>query len=99
MARLAANASSRPSVMSAPAPLAPAGDVPAGELALWSSCQALGQVAHEVVDRDTVLVHGVPLSDGDRTVLEGVEIDGDAIRRAQLVLAAVATTDGLGLVV
>ena len=40
-----------------------------------------------------------PLADGDRLVLERIEVEGDAVRGADLVLAAVAATDGLGLVV
>ena len=42
---------------------------------------------------------GVALADGDRAVLQRVEVDGDAERGADLVLAAVAAADGLRLVV
>src|SRR5579884_2009219 len=45
------------------------------------------------------LLHGVALANGHRLVLQGVEVDGDGERRADLVLAAVAAADRLGLVV
>ena len=53
----------------------------------------------EFVDRHPLLLHRVALPHGGGPVVEGVEVDGDAERRADLVLATVAATDGLGLVV
>ena len=38
------------------------------------------------------------MADGHRVVLEGVEVDSDAERRTDLVLATVAATDGAGVV-
>jgi hypothetical protein len=43
-----------------------------------------------IVDRDPDLLHRVALAHGDGAVVEAVEVDGDAVRRADLVLAAVA---------
>jgi hypothetical protein len=40
--------------------------------------------------RDPLLRHRVALAHRHRLVLEGVEVDRDAVRRADLVLAAVA---------
>ena len=49
--------------------------------------------------RHAHLLGGVAVADRDRVVLERVEVDRDAQRRADLVLAAVALADRLGLVV
>ena len=43
-------------------------------------------------------LHRVALADRDGVVLEGVEVDGDAVRRTDLVLAPVAAADGAGVV-
>ena len=51
------------------------------------------QVVADCVDRDAVLRHGITFADGHRLILERVEIDRDAERRADLVLAAVAPAD------
>src|SRR5512142_2786339 len=56
------------------------------------------QVGLDVVDADALLRHRVALPDGDRVVVEGLEVDGDAERRADLVLAPVATADRLRVV-
>ena len=45
---------------------------------------------------DPLLRHRVAVADGDRAVVEGVEVDGDAQRRAHLVLATVAAADRTG---
>ena len=50
-------------------------------------------------DRHAILVHGVPVADGDGMVVEGVEVHGDTVGGADLVLAAVAAADALGVVV
>ncbi|CDZ92017.1 Predicted transcriptional regulator [Rhodococcus ruber] len=60
--------------------------------------QPLGQVTLDLVEPDALLRHGVALADGDGLVLEGVEVDRDAERGADLVLAAVAAADGAGVV-
>ena len=60
--------------------------------------QALGEVAAHLVQRDPLLVHRVALAHGDGVVVEGVEVDGDAVRRADLVLAPVAAADRAGVV-
>src|SRR5215207_739312 len=61
--------------------------------------QSVAELADEVVDRHPDLLGGVPIADRDRLVLERLEVDGDRERRADLVLAAVAATDRLRLVV
>src|SRR5665647_3176839 len=58
-----------------------------------------GEVTLDLVEGDPLLRHRVPLADRHGLVVEGVEVDGHAERRADLVLTAVAATDGLGLVV
>ncbi len=57
------------------------------------------QLVHKPVDGDADLGHGVAVADGDGVVVEGVEVDGDAEGCADLVLAAVAASDALGVVV
>ena len=53
---------------------------------------------HEIVDGNAALVHGVPVADGYLLVIQGVEIHGDAVGCADLVLAAVAAADALSIV-
>src|SRR3954454_19041086 len=60
--------------------------------------QPLGEVGPHLVQADPLLLHRVALPDRDRVVLEGFEVDGHAVRRAYLVLAAVAATDRAGVV-
>src|SRR5215470_9312553 len=60
--------------------------------------QAVGEVGRERVDADAVLSHRVALPDRDGLVVQGLEVDGDAVRGADLVLAAVAAADGAGVV-
>ena len=49
--------------------------------------------------RHALLLHRVAVTDSDGAVVEGVEVDGDAEGRADLVLAPVAPADRLRLVV
>ena len=49
-------------------------------------------------DRYPDLLHGIALTDSDRGILEGVEVDGDAEGRPELVLTPIATADRLGLI-
>src|SRR4051794_8003953 len=60
--------------------------------------ETLREVPADLVEGDPVLAHRVALAHGDGVVLEGVEVDGHAVRRADLVLAPVATADGAGVV-
>ena len=53
----------------------------------------------QVINRNPLLIHRVALPNRHRPVLQGVEVNGHAERCADLVLAAVAAADGLGLVV
>src|SRR6185312_4643524 len=62
------------------------------------SVEALGQVGAHLVQCHAFLGHGVAVADGHGLVLEGVEVHGDAERRADLVLAAVAAANGAGVV-
>ena len=62
--------------------------------------QPLPQRIHQSLNRHTHLRHGVALSDRDGLIFfDRLEIDGDAQRRADLVLAAVAPADALRIVV
>src|SRR2546423_14999485 len=64
-----------------------------------SARQAVTEVRDELNDGYPVLGHRVPLPYRDRFVVERVEVDGHAVRRPDLVVAAVAPADGPGLVV
>src|SRR3954471_19166905 len=57
-----------------------------------------GEVGLDLVDGDALLGHRVAFADGDRVVFERVEVDGDAERGADLVLAAVPAADRAGVV-
>src|SRR6266540_4742617 len=61
--------------------------------------KALVQVADQPVDSHPVLSHRVAVAHRDGPVLERVEIHGDAVGRADLVLSAVAAADRAGVVV
>src|SRR3954452_21778862 len=63
------------------------------------STDTLAEVGPDRVLADARLLHGVALADGDRAVLHGLAVHGDAERRARLVLAAVAPPDRARLVV
>src|SRR5436305_5726356 len=56
------------------------------------------QVALDLVQSDSVLRHRVARPDRHRVVVEGLEVDRDAERRADLVLAAVAAADRAGVI-
>ena len=62
-------------------------------------CDLLAYDVDQVVDRDALLLHRVAVAQRDRAVLQRVVVDGDAERRADFVLAAVAPADRAGLVV
>ena len=47
------------------------------------------------LDAHALLLHAIALADGDAIVSEGVVVDGDAIRCADRILAAVAAADGV----
>lgn len=58
-----------------------------------------GDVGDEVADGDALLFHRVAVAEGDGVVFEGIEVDGDAKRGAEFVLAAVPFADGARFVV
>lgn len=66
------------------------------EINLQSIFKLFGEVADEIFNRDTHLSHGVALADGDAVVFKRVEVHGDAIGSADLVLTAVSLADGCG---
>ena len=74
---------------------------------LFSERALFAQEVLDLIDGDTDLLHAVALADGDAVVgrdavglvADGVEVERDAVRRADLVLAAVALADRAGLVV
>src|SRR4030042_3336779 len=55
--------------------------------------QLVAEIGAELGGSDADLVHAVALADGDGLVLEGLAVDGDAERRAGLVLSAGAPAD------
>lgn len=55
--------------------------------------QALREVTLDLIQAHALLRHRVALTHGDCLILESVEVDGDAERRSDLVLATVATAD------
>src|ERR1700750_2461187 len=61
-----------------------------GSLTGSATEQALRQPTRNRVEPDALLGHRVALPDRDRLVVESVEVDGDAERRADLVLGPVA---------
>src|SRR3954462_4434813 len=60
--------------------------------------QLAGEEAFELVDGHPLLGHAVALAHGDGLIMQRVEVDGHAERRADLVLAAVAPADGARVV-
>ena len=63
-----------------------------------SILELLGEVVHEAVDGQAHLSHRVALTHRYATVFEGVEIDGDAVGRADFVLTTISLADGCGRV-
>src|ERR1041385_2681562 len=61
--------------------------------------QALRQIFGEPVGGEANLFEGVPIPHRHGTVLRGLTIDRDAVRRAGLVLAAIAAPDRAAVVV
>ena len=55
--------------------------------------------AEEAVDGNALLLHSIAIADGDGVVLQGLVVDGDAVRGTDGILAAVAFTDGVFLVI
>src|SRR4051812_4360476 len=55
--------------------------------------------ALHALHRDALLRHRVPVADRHGVVLEGIDVDGHAPRRADLVLATVELADRRGVVV
>src|SRR5690606_29083068 len=60
--------------------------------------QVPGQVLGDLVQRHALLAHRVTVADRHGLVVERVEVDRDAERRADLVLAAVTAADRAGVV-
>ena len=60
--------------------------------------EALREVGAQALERHALLAHRVAVAHGDGAVVERVEVDRDAERRADLVLAAVAAADRAGVV-
>src|SRR5699024_3478997 len=56
------------------------------------------EVGLDLVQGNPLLAHRVPLTNGDRLVIEGVEVHGHAVGRADLVLTAIAPADRTGVV-
>src|SRR6185437_10136413 len=60
--------------------------------------EPVGKVGLNLIDGDAVLGHAVPIPDRYGVVVKSVEIDRDAIRRADLVLASIPAADRLRVV-
>ena len=56
-------------------------------------------IVDKLCDGQTDLLHGIAIPYGDGLILQGVKVNGDAKRSADLVLTAIALTDGAGLVI
>jgi len=56
------------------------------------------EVFLNLVNADTLLSHGVTLTNRHGVILKGIEVDGDAERGTNLVLTAVALANSLGIV-
>ena len=71
-----------------------------------SELHALGEPIVQILNLHALLLHGVAVAHSDAVVgrlalglvAHGVEVDRDAVRRADLILAAVALADGTGVV-
>src|SRR5919199_4433568 len=62
----------------------------------WSVVQVCLKPTAELVDGHSPeprLIHAVAVADGDLVVLQRLKIDGDAVRRTDLVLAAIELAD------
>ena len=62
---------------------------------IWPRLEALFfiQESREILDGHANLLHGIAIPNGNAAVVQRLKIDGDAIGRADLVLAAVALAD------
>src|SRR5690606_31204790 len=60
--------------------------------------ESLREVVVQRGDRHTLLRHRVAVADGHGVVVERVEVNGDAERGADLILAAVAAPDRAGVI-
>ena len=70
----------------------------APERRVSGALQPLREVGVQALERHALLRHRVAVAHGDGAVVERVEVDRDAERRADLVLAAVAAADRAGVV-
>ncbi len=61
--------------------------------------ELFGEVVNEAVDGQANLRHSVAFAHGYATVFESVEVNGDAVGRADFVLTAVSLADGSGRIV
>src|SRR5450756_1992357 len=62
-------------------------------------CEGAREPGRQLLDRNSDLLHGVSVSDGNRPVLQALKVDGNAVGRADLVLPAVTPADALSVVV
>ena len=51
------------------------------------------KIGDEIVDADSLLLHGIPVADGDAAVVFTLEIVGDTEGSADLILTAVTLTN------
>ena len=66
---------------------------------IGSIVDALGEIGNQLCDRDADLLHRVAVADGHALILlVRIEIIGNAVRRADLILTAIALADRAGVV-
>src|SRR5689334_8308606 len=65
----------------------------------WLPLDAFADVGGQVGHGDADLLHGIAVPDGDGLILQRLEIDRDAKRRADLILPAIEFADAGGVVV
>lgn len=74
----------------------------AGDFLVEPPCSAgwqpRSQPAGDRIQPDSLLLHGVALTNGDGLIFQSVEVDGDTKWRADFVLAPVASTDRASIV-
>src|SRR4051794_33378228 len=60
--------------------------------------EAVEEPGLDLGEGDSLLRHRVAVADGHRFVLERLEVEGDAVRRPDLVLPAITPADRAGIV-
>src|SRR4051794_6068871 len=67
-------------------------------LSVLRPAEPFRQVTLHAIEPHSLLNHAVALTHRNRLIVERVEVDGDAVRRTDLVLPSIATADRAGVV-